>query len=251
MSWWFSVKQSTYDKWYPFEKWNHFALFLDDVVNHQSPDHAMLDLGAGAGTSDVRSLKHHFARVCGVDVDPRVVHNPTLHEGKLIQPDGRIPYDDATFDFAIADYVFEHLDDPVPVLREAARVLKPGGRLYFRTLNRWHYLSIISRCMPRRFAAYLADTLGHQPADAGDTFQTHWHLNAPRQLNSCAQQAALELTDLATREMHPVYFQLFAPLWYIGVATERLMNRCPCFGKWRIQLTGHMTKPSAERDPPA
>ena len=48
------------------------------------------------------------ARVCGVDLDPRVVDNPMLDEGKIADAGG-IPYPDAAFDLVFADNVLEHL----------------------------------------------------------------------------------------------------------------------------------------------
>jgi SAM-dependent methyltransferase len=41
----------------------------------------------------------------------------------------RLPYPDAFFDAAICGWVLEHLPDPIPGLRELARVLCPGGKL--------------------------------------------------------------------------------------------------------------------------
>ncbi|HUU25732.1 MAG TPA: class I SAM-dependent methyltransferase [Methyloceanibacter sp.] len=41
--------------------------------------------------------------------------------------DGRIPFDDSTFDVVIANQVFEHIPEPLPALNEIVRVLKPGG----------------------------------------------------------------------------------------------------------------------------
>lgn len=41
-----------------------------------------------------------------------------------------IPFDDGSLDFLFAAHLFEHLIDPVAALKEWARVLKPGGKLY-------------------------------------------------------------------------------------------------------------------------
>jgi ubiquinone/menaquinone biosynthesis C-methylase UbiE len=40
----------------------------------------------------------------------------------------RLPYADATFDAVVCGWALEHLPDPVPGLRELARVLQPGGK---------------------------------------------------------------------------------------------------------------------------
>jgi ubiquinone/menaquinone biosynthesis C-methylase UbiE len=41
----------------------------------------------------------------------------------------RLPFGDAIFDAAVSGWVLEHLPDPVPGLKELARVLMPEGKL--------------------------------------------------------------------------------------------------------------------------
>jgi SAM-dependent methyltransferase len=43
--------------------------------------------------------------------------------------------DDASFDLVTARHVIEHVPDPAGFVREAARILKPGGRLLIQTPN--------------------------------------------------------------------------------------------------------------------
>jgi ubiquinone/menaquinone biosynthesis C-methylase UbiE len=47
----------------------------------------------------------------------------------------RLPLDDRTFTKIIAQHVIEHFEDPVSVLREWRRVLKPGGVVLLITPN--------------------------------------------------------------------------------------------------------------------
>lgn len=51
----------------------------------------------------------------------------------LVDPDGTVPVDDASFDAVLSTQVLEHVDDPFVYLRECHRVLKPGGRLLLST----------------------------------------------------------------------------------------------------------------------
>ena len=50
----------------------------------------------------------------------------------LVEPDGRLPYSDETFDGFIATEVLEHMDNEelATVIPEIWRVLKPGGRAF-------------------------------------------------------------------------------------------------------------------------
>jgi len=45
----------------------------------------------------------------------------------------KLPWADGSMDAVTCMHVVEHLRDPAPLLRETARVLKPGGRAYFET----------------------------------------------------------------------------------------------------------------------
>lgn len=47
--------------------------------------------------------------------------------------DGRLPWEDATFDFVQAHHVLEHVLDRNHAFQELARVTKPGGFLEIRT----------------------------------------------------------------------------------------------------------------------
>ena len=86
-------------------------------LDRLSPDGSALNVGAGA-----------------TSLDPRV-RNLDMHDGPNIDYVGRaerIPVDAASVDLVITQETLEHVVDPVAAIREIARVLKPGGRLYLQ-----------------------------------------------------------------------------------------------------------------------
>jgi ubiquinone/menaquinone biosynthesis C-methylase UbiE len=71
--------------------------------------------------------------------------NPSVDIAVTSGPGEPLPFDDASFDLVIADYVLEHVEEPTRIAREIRRILKPGGWLCARTPNKWGYISIGTR----------------------------------------------------------------------------------------------------------
>ncbi|RUQ32323.1 MAG: class I SAM-dependent methyltransferase [Candidatus Competibacteraceae bacterium] len=110
-------------------------LFRERILQRLTPTAVILDLGAGAGIVQQMDFRGHAARICGVDLDPRVVDNPMLDEGQVADANG-IPWPDASFDVVFADNVLEHLPDPLAVFREVARVLNRANPISVKSLCR-------------------------------------------------------------------------------------------------------------------
>lgn len=100
----------------------------------------VLDIGAGQGALSVR-LKELGARVSACDVVPEQFDVPGV-DFRAVQKDGSLPFEDASFDVAVAVEVLEHLDSHDHFFSEVARVLAPNGIVMFTTPN---VLSLKSR----------------------------------------------------------------------------------------------------------
>ena len=83
-------------RWYPDvqDNWDD-QLLRDWVLKRLTPRSTLLDLGAGAGIVTQMNFREQAARVCGVDLDPRVADNPYLHEARVA--DGELPVDPRAF----------------------------------------------------------------------------------------------------------------------------------------------------------
>jgi thioesterase domain-containing protein/SAM-dependent methyltransferase len=105
----------------------------------------VLDIGCGTGAWSV----HWVARggkVTGVDFDPEFIARAKSRENLgdtnvflgIVADAARLPPDIGEFDVVLHNSLLEHVPDWRAVIKEAVRVLAPGGVLLLHTTNRHH-----------------------------------------------------------------------------------------------------------------
>jgi len=215
-------------------------MLRERIMQHLTPASVVLDFGAGAGIVNHMDFRDRAGHICGVDLDPRVEHNPLLHEGKRFDG-GTIPYPDETFDVVFADNVLEHLAEPQAVFDEIARVLKRGGVFLFKTPNAWHYVPLISRLTPLSFHQFVNKRRGRAE---DDTFPTHYRANSRGSVVRLARTAGFHVEAVELVEGRPEYLRMHPLPYAFGVAYERLVNALPFLANFRVVLIGTLRKPS-------
>src|SRR5262249_27825375 len=105
----------------------------ENVLALIEPGKKTLDVGCGEGGFS-RELALRGLDVTGVDVDADAIATAERNKKLLnvqyhthVGDAAKLPFPDQSFEQVISTDVIEHVPDPVVVMREIRRVLKPGG----------------------------------------------------------------------------------------------------------------------------
>lgn len=117
------------------------ARFLEARVHEGLPlwrAKNLIEVGCGVGAqTDILLRRHPELRVTGLDASPTNLERAKRHIAKLPWAKGRaafeqgdaasMRFDADTFDSAFLCWILEHVADPLQVLSETRRVLRPGS----------------------------------------------------------------------------------------------------------------------------
>jgi len=149
---------------------------VDEVYTSLPKGGKVLDVGCGTGEHLQRALKAGL-NPYGVEPAPAMLDVARQHVPEAEIKQGvatELPFKDAQFDLVIMVEVLRYLDraDTEKALKEARRVLKPGGQLFVTLVNRWaldgFYVLQRARSLVRgkQFDAVNPYCLFHTPASA-------------------------------------------------------------------------------------
>ena len=115
--------------------------FIDSLVGLQGK--RVLDIGCGGGILS-EAMAEKGADVTGVDLGDKALKVAKLHQlesgskvdYRLISAEDLAKEQPASFDVVTCMEMLEHVPDPEAIVRACAQLVKPGGSVFFSTINR-------------------------------------------------------------------------------------------------------------------
>lgn len=115
--------------------------FIDSKVGLK--DKRVLDVGCGGGILS-ESMSEKGADVMGIDLGEKALKVAQLHrlesgvevEYRLVSVEDLAQQMPESFDVVTCMEMLEHVPDPAAVVRACAALVKPGGQIFFSTINR-------------------------------------------------------------------------------------------------------------------
>jgi ubiquinone/menaquinone biosynthesis C-methylase UbiE len=204
------------------------------VRSHLTPDSSVLDLGCGRG-GVVELFWKDVRLAAGLDPDsPSLIEHRSPGMPILRGAGEHLPFAGESFDLIVCLWVLEHLKEPLTVLREVRRVLRPTGHFVFLTPNLRNPLLLLNRlgkALPPLQRRLVPRLYGRHEAD---TFPVQYRANTVSSLRRLALDSGLDVAQLRV-VADPTYLALNGFMFRTSVLAERLMP-----SGWGVHLLGDL-----------
>lgn len=173
-----------------------------NYINERTPlsHKAVLDVGCGGGILS-EGLVRRGAKVTGIDMGEANLKAAQIHaqqsdlelEYRQITVEDLAQERPAHYDIVACMEMLEHVPDPAKVIQACADLVKPGGHLFFSTINR----------NPK---AYLLAIVGAEYVLKLLPKGTHEYMKfiKPSELSGWARTANLQVQDISGMSVNPI-----------------------------------------------
>lgn len=210
----------------PALRWNQ-EIWGETIKRHLTPSVRWLDAGCGWRplAENLDSLENELVNLAGktvgVDLDFAHLRKHINISRRVCGSIESLPFADESFDLITCNMVVEHLPNPLPVFREASRVLAPGGALMIHTPNTRNYLVFANIVAKKLLPRSVVLALVNDGRATDDIYPTYYRANNAPALRELGQSVNLQ-TDSVRFLTHPQpYSGFFAPAAFFELLLMR------------------------------
>jgi 2-polyprenyl-3-methyl-5-hydroxy-6-metoxy-1,4-benzoquinol methylase len=205
------------ETWY-LQGLNMEALFKQAVQTLVRPDSLILDAGAGQRSFYSRS----GLRIIGADLlSHDLVENPDIESAVVANLSKDFPFRPETFDGITACYFIEHLPDSGEFIRNAAKTLKPGGKLFLLFPCRYAPFAVINRLIPNKWTVRL---LSHFLKSSHGGFPATYSNCSPNKMRRVLERNGFRIVLTKVCHYQAFYYSAFLPLYLLNLAYDGIMR---------------------------
>jgi 2-polyprenyl-6-hydroxyphenyl methylase / 3-demethylubiquinone-9 3-methyltransferase len=172
--------------------------YIDGLVELKGK--RVLDVGCGGGILS-ESMYFKGADVAGIDLGEKALNVAKLHQlesgakvhYQLISVEQLATEQPASFDVVTCMEMLEHVPDPSSIVTACAKLVKPGGSVFFSTINRnpkAYLFAVVG-------AEYILNLLPKGTHDYAKFIK-------PSELSSWARQTGLTISDMRGMSYNPL-----------------------------------------------
>lgn len=172
--------------------------YIDSLISLKNK--RVLDVGCGGGIL-AESMYFKDADVMGIDLGEKALNVAKLHQlesgaevhYQLISVEQLATEQPASFDVVTCMEMLEHVPDPASIVAACAKLVKPGGSVFFSTINRnpkAYLFAVVG-------AEYILNLLPKGTHDYAKFIK-------PSELSSWARQAGLTISGLRGMSYNPL-----------------------------------------------
>lgn len=205
-----------------------------------------LELGCGhqllrswsASADELDEIASRPKLLVGIDLTFESLRKHSRIRNKVLGTATELPFANGTFDLVAANMVVEHLDGVTTVLNEVHRILAPGGRFFFHTTNRSHYIFRLAQWTPQNLRNKIIWIL--QKRAEADIFPTLYKMNDPKTIEALAAETGFTVRELNLMESESMTIAL-GPLVILELLMTRILLLRP-FRRFRSNIIAVLQK---------